>query len=273
MKNRFMLAFVILSVFSFFAFIYINNSIDEILKKLNLSNEEAKEYIWSNCSGNYFSYPNPGELKNLLSNNKTEIVITVGNYVKAYVNSKEFDTKYAEFREMEKPEPPKSIGTAEDIAKEQIEHMKKGIAEMEQSMKNVPDDQKDFFKESIKIMCAQLAELEDPNNAMYSDEMDDYYAQSDEMQNKNFEEQLAEWEKEYPVSKNEMVKKWLNKFLEISSDVDFNAELKTNNYGKKIFVNPDYERKSDLWKLCFRSGKETVNAARIFTKNWLKELK
>jgi hypothetical protein len=53
----------------------------------------------------------------------------------------------------------------------------------------------------------------------------------------------------------------------------FNAELRNNNYGKKVFVKSEYEEKSSLWKLCFRSGKESVEAARAYAKSWLNELK
>jgi len=69
-----------------------------------------------------------------------------------------------------------------------------------------------------------------------------------------------------------MIKQCLNSFLESSKDVDFSAELKEMSNGKTIFVNQNYERKSNMWKLCFRSGKETLEAAKTFAQNWLKEL-
>jgi hypothetical protein len=69
-----------------------------------------------------------------------------------------------------------------------------------------------------------------------------------------------------------MIKKWLTAFLESSNDVDFNAELAEASNGKQVFVNQNYERKSYMWKLCFRSGKETLETARTFAQNWLNEL-
>ncbi|MET0243318.1 MAG: hypothetical protein ABW174_07615, partial [Flavitalea sp.] len=60
-------------------------------------------------------------------------------------------------------------------------------------------------------------------------------------------------------------------FLEVTSDIDFNAQLKEKN-GKMIFVNPAYEGKSADWKRAFRSGREAVLAARSFAQEWLKEL-
>ncbi len=45
--------------------------------------------------------------------------------------------------------------------------------------------------------------------------------------------------------------------------IDFNAGLTTKN-GEKIFVNPDYERKGNRWKMAFRAGKEVVEPSREF---------
>ena len=39
------------------------------------------------------------------------------------------------------------------------------------------------------------------------------------------------------------------------------------------FANPEYEKKSGQWKLCYRAGKEPVEAARAFAKEWLGEMK
>jgi hypothetical protein len=60
-----------------------------------------------------------------------------------------------------------------------------------------------------------------------------------------------------------MIKKWLTTFLENSRDVDYNAKTIKNSQGKFIFENPEYEKKPSLWKLWYRSGKETVDAGRV----------
>jgi predicted SAM-dependent methyltransferase len=99
--------------------------------------------------------------------------------------------------------------------------------------------------------------------------MDSYNQQMD-----MYNQQVAEWEKEYPVNNPKgMIKSWLNSFLDVSKDVDFKAQLAEDKNGRKLFVNQDYERKNSTWKLCYRSGKETVESARKFAQNWLSELK
>jgi hypothetical protein len=54
--------------------------------------------------------------------------------------------------------------------------------------------------------------------------------------------------------------------------MDFNAKLVIVGRVKK-FADPKLEAKDELWKRCFRSGEETITAARAYATGWLKELK
>jgi hypothetical protein len=72
----------------------------------------------------------------------------------------------------------------------------------------------------------------------------------------------------YPSDPQELIKKRLEEFLEISGSVDFDAEMRGS-----MFADPAYERKDDKWKMCFRAGKQVVGAAREEAKKWLDELK
>jgi hypothetical protein len=143
---------------------------------------------------------------------------------------------------------------------------------MEQLIKQMPD-QKAAFEETINGYKEQLKEVDNPDNPMFSPDMEkmmmDGYYQQMELHN----QEVAKWEEEYPASNpKKMVKQWLNTFLESSNDVDFSAETKEMSNGKTVFVNQNYERKPNMWKLCFRSGKETLETARTFARNWMKEL-
>jgi len=59
----------------------------------------------------------------------------------------------------------------------------------------------------------------------------------------------------------------LQDFLRISATVDFDAELDGN-----VFVKKEYEKKSSWWKMCFRAGRDVVQAAREDAQKWLDEL-
>lgn len=74
-------------------------------------------------------------------------------------------------------------------------------------------------------------------------------------------------EDRYPADPNKLIKKRLEEFLEVSGSVDFDARL-----NGRMFANPEYESKSDKWKMCYRAGKEVVAAARDEAQKWLKEL-
>lgn len=78
----------------------------------------------------------------------------------------------------------------------------------------------------------------------------------------------ADNEKRYPTDPAQLVKQRLTDFLAISATVDFDAKLTTGNG----FVNPKYEAKSPEWKMCYRAGREVVQAARVEAQKWLEEL-
>ncbi len=61
------------------------------------------------------------------------------------------------------------------------------------------------------------------------------------------------------------------KAIDDLSNATFSREI-IDEGGKKIFRNPDYERKPPNWKLCYRAGRETIEAAWGCTKQWLEEL-
>jgi hypothetical protein len=72
----------------------------------------------------------------------------------------------------------------------------------------------------------------------------------------------------YPADPQELIKKRLEEFLEVSGTVDFDAEMRGS-----MFANPKYEGKDDKWKMCYRAGREVVGAAREEAKKWLEEVK
>lgn len=88
-----------------------------------------------------------------------------------------------------------------------------------------------------------------------------------------YEQSLIAWDSKYPANYLLFVRQRLLQFLEETKDIDFDAALTTQN-GKKIFVNPAYEKqKGSYWKMAFRAGKEVVEPARNAVKQWVDEIK
>lgn len=244
-----------------------------LLQKFNQSEEYAQNNIFSNVSAPSFYIPNIKVLKEMALGERAAIVGDIGKYVKEYAASDEFVKKYNDYRESRKPQLPEKPKSVSDLKEEYRQNLKNSIAEMKKTRLTVAKDQQGMYDDLIKGFEQQLNSIDDPQNSMFSPEMDVYSEQSYQMQLEQYNKELSDWENDYLVNNPKRVlKKWIETFLNDSKDIDFNAQLK-NDRGRQIFVNPVYERKSSQWKLYFRAGKEPVEAARTFAQGWLSELK
>jgi flagellar biosynthesis GTPase FlhF len=251
----------------------IDDKMKNILQQLQLSDNDAKDMIWSNCSYSNFYFPNPKTLKGLAAGERTSIVESVAQYVKEYSSTPEFAGKYKEFRENKKPTPPDKPKTMDEMKEEQRKSIEEGIKNMEETRSKMPADQQSVFDESIKMYKDQLKEIDNPDNPMFSKDMENMYKQMYDQQMAEYNNKVAEWQNEYPENNlKPLIKKWLEKFIDGSKDVDFSAQTATNQYNREVFVKQEYESKSSLWKLCYRAGKEATNAGRSFAQKWLSEL-
>lgn len=68
-----------------------------------------------------------------------------------------------------------------------------------------------------------------------------------------------------------VVRSTLEQFVRTAKTVDFDAQT-TAKGGMLVFVDPKYEKRSNLWRLLYRNGKEPTLAAVAFAEEWLKEL-
>lgn len=252
----------------------IDKKVKDIFQQIQLSEDQAENMIWSNCAYNSFWYPNPKDLKNLASGEKSGLVNSIGTYVKDFTKSNDFLKRYNEFRETKKPKEPEKPKTIDQMKNEQRESIKQGITNLKETKGKMPADQQSMFDETIKMYEQQLKDLDDPNNPMFSKEMEGYMKQGYDQQLNEYTRQLTEWEKEYPSNNaNSLIKKWLNTFLETSKALDYSAKTVVKENNKTIFVKSEHESKPYLWKLCYRMGKESVDAGRSFAQQWMKELK
>ena len=254
--------------------LFIDGKIQEVLNKLQLTDSSAKEFFFNDCSGPSFYVPNLKSLKNISTGDRSSFVQIIGDYVKQYTTSKEFIDKYNQYRESKKPNEPEKPKSVAELKKEQKESIGNSIKEMENAKSQASSDQKAMYDDMIKTMKQQLADIDDPEKSMYTPEMDKMFQDSYKQQMENYNQEVKEWEKTYPVDNpHGMLKVWLNKFLEMSNDVDFSAKTAIDTDGRSKFVKQEYERKDNNWKLCYRAGQETVYASRKFAQDWLKELK
>jgi hypothetical protein len=246
--------------------------VTDILQRLNLKDAEARDCVWSSFSGRYLWVPNVAEMKKIARGERGPLVRQIGDYAKAFTRSEDFRKRYAEYRESHKPSPPAPPKSMDEMRKESRETMTKAIRETEENMKTMKADMKASMQPVLETFRQQLKEVDNPKNPMFSREVEEMYRQSYEQQKQAYADDLAAWEKKYPPSSDGMIRSWLEDFLVISSSVDFNAAVTDGGGGKKVFVKQEYEGKSSHWKMCFRAGKETVEAGRANAGAWLKEL-
>jgi len=242
------------------------------MKKLGLSERSTQEMIWDSLRGGFLSLPGRDALRAIPAAERPVIVRWAGGFAKTFTQSETFKKLYADYREATKPSPPEAPTPMAEQVKEQKEEMQKSIREMEEAIKAMPADQRAGMKGLVESMKAQLKELDNPNNPMLGKEMEEMNQQAHAQALLQHKRDLAEWEKDYPPTADKLIQQRLTEFLEASKNVDFTAQIVPGRSGKMVFARPDYEKKPNNWKLCFRAGKETVDAAREFAAAWLAEL-
>lgn len=273
MKKLFFVFPALIILAGFYTGHIIDDRVKTLLQTLKLSENDAKNTIFSDISSNSFYIPGIRELKSIALNDRAAQVEVVGKYVKDFTATKEFNKSYNEYRESRKPTPPEKPKTSAELKKEYKESTQKSIEEMKVTKTQMPTDQQAMFDETIKMLEDQLKEIDNPDNPMFSPEMDQYSQMGYEQQMEQHKKDIAEWEVKYPANNPKpLIKTWLESFLEQSKDIDFGAQTAIDK-NRTLFVKQEYERKSNFWKLCYRAGKETTDAGRKFAQTWLGELK
>ena len=252
----------------------VDDKLKNLLQQFKTNEENAKSNIFYAVTGPSFYIPNVKMLKDFAIGDRVSTIELMGKNIKEYVASKEFIEKYNQLRDDRKPSPPEEPKYSAQLKEEQKISLKNSIAEMEKSKSQMEKDQQAMFDEIIIGLKQQLKDIDDPKSTMFTPEMDEYIKQGYQMQMDEYKKQVAEWEDEYPINNpTPMIKKWINTFLEKSADINFSAKTTKNKDGIFKFVDQEYEYKDSQWKLYYRSGKETVTAARTFAQSWLNELK
>jgi hypothetical protein len=262
----------ILAVLSLFLFSFTvnNNYADEFLKQLGISKATADNKMNSGFLSGSFDEYGLSKAKNIATGNRAAIVKDVVSYAKKYTAGDAFIKQYNEMRLKEKPEAS-SLKSPELMQKETIAEARKNVADAEANLKKADASLKSVFETVLKEAKKQQADAENPNNKILVSYRKNYErgVKDAEAGNKRL---MDEWEAKYPTNHMLYVKIRLQQFLEETKDVDFNAQLVAKN-GKKYFVNKEYEGKGKRWKMAFRAGKESVEAARTLVQQWITEIK
>ncbi len=249
----------LLLIFSLSIIVFMSSykMLDDVITKMGMQHQTAQYYISNNFLGNFdrgnadgndFEIPYVKMLPSIIAGDKTTIAKDLCAYIKQYVNSQEFFDTYTKKRNEAKP-------TEEPWRPDQatIADQKKSIKENEKMLAE--------FKKNKQISAATIQQMEKG----IADQKKMIEEWSDPAPNN------TKWEKNYPVDPAVLIKRRLEEYLALVATVDFNATLTApDKYGKKKFVNPEFEKKSEKWKAVFRAGKEVNDVVIAFAKDWLK---
>jgi len=270
---RVCITFFLLAILSLFLFSFTMTYKlgDDVWKQLGLSQTQGTEKIRNSFINNYFDAYGIRNAKNIAVGNRAAVAKDLLAFAKQYVNSTAFKSAYEKERASAKPVAPTvSTRTKEDIRKEKIEEVKKQMKDTEDYLKTASGDMKKTMQEILEMHKASLKDYQDPNSQMI-----ELFWQGEQFSRngdqKQYDENLKRWEKDYPADFKEVIKIRLKHYLDVANTVDFSAEL-VEKYGKKRFVNPKYEGKNYEWKMIFRAGKEVYDVTKPTAEQWLKEL-
>lgn len=255
-----------ISVFSF----TVHRMAENFLKQLGLSQAVAEEKISSTMLGGSFDTYGVKGLKAIPAASRSAVAKEAMLYSKKYVSSPSYIKKYKALRESNKPifTPVK---TPEEMIQENVAVYKKALEGTENSLKKADASMKPVFEQVLAEGKKQLKEAENPNSKQNLSYRKNYEGAVKTNQ-QNYDRQLAGWEQEYPANHLLFIKPRLEQFLEETEGIDFTATTTLKN-GKQVFTDPQFERKSNRWKMAYRAGKDVVETSRAFVQQWLSEIK
>lgn len=258
---------LILALISMFLFSFTLHRVsNDFLKELGIAPNEAEEKITNSILGGYLDTYGVKNIKSIATGNRKKLVADLLVYTKQHVQSQAFVKQYKAMKESRKPQPAK-IQTPDEMRRDMIEQYKKSIAETEASLKKADASMKPVFEKLLVDAGKQLKEVQDPNNKMIASYAKNYPDML-KMIDLQHQSKIEQWEKEFPDNHLLFVKERLEMFMKETKNIDFDAALQVKN-GKKYFVNNEYERKSNYWKMAFRAGRDVVLTAREYVSDWI----
>jgi hypothetical protein len=248
----------------------------DAIRDLGLKEADAKESVVQAInSGSVNWWPASKAFKAAAPAVRAGLVTGALTWAKTYTASAEFKTAYEKVRQNQKPEAPKVKSVDEEIAKQRAQ-LEEAIAQTKKTLAEPPAGVspeiakaiRDGSESALKMLTAQLADLDKPQTKAMQGQSVEYENKSRQDQ---YQRSMKEWETRYPIDPKPLLVTRLQHFLDQSTGVDFGATLVPCG-SKKCFADKPAEQKPQNWKLCYRAGKEAVDAGRAFATTWLAEL-
>lgn len=245
-----------------------------------LKDSDVQQAALESFANGYASIP--GGLRRLGPDARAAFVRAAGKLAIAYSKTDAFKRDYAAWWEEHKPKL--ELISTQDL-QEENERAKADYAKSQSDLDNIAanfEAQRGQLKQAgmsdaqIDQMIAQARQTQQqvaqmrqsgqiPSGPQLMSEQDRQQQNAERQQ--EYQERLAKFQAEHPSDPREAIRRELNRFLQVSASVDFNARVANGR-----FVDPAYQSKDEDWKRCYRAGKPAVDAAREVAQNWLQQL-
>lgn len=238
---------------------------------LGITRSQGTDNIKQSFLNNYLYYYGARNARNLAVGDRVAVARDLLNYSKQYLNSDGFRKEYELNRKNSMPhEPQPVVRTKEELRAAKIAETEKSLKETQENAKKLGPDMAKAMQSTIDMLKKNIEDYKNPKSEI----IDSYYqgeVDNAEREKKHYRDDLARWQKDYPADFRDLLKMRLQRFLDISATVDFNAALK--QVGNKMkFVKAEYEAKPNDWKQIYRAGNDVISMARTFAEQWIREL-
>jgi hypothetical protein len=197
----------------------------------------------------YVSYQPAGKTLKAASPAVREMLVKGAlGWARSYTETPEFRDAYAKLRERQRPAAMAPKGGAAGQMNQQRADLEKAIAEARKNLAELPPSlppdvrktMQDALQQTIKMLTAQLAEMDKPQSQAMMKQI--YEAGAASMQ-REAEARQKEYEARYPADPRILIARRLHQFLDESATVDFGAKLISSGSVMR-FADPGYEQKS-----------------------------
>ncbi|MEW6442612.1 MAG: hypothetical protein AB1640_16875 [bacterium] len=246
----------------------------QVPPEIGCTAEQAEDAIFNNLRSGSFYPPYCNRVyKAIPPDKRASVVRKLGDFAKSTVGSDAFRTRYLAEWEASRPIEPEQEAVATPAS--QMEGFEDQIRKTEAQIASpdTPEEQKKYLRDSIASMKEMVQQMNTPEMRQMVQQGYEMQKQEAsrryERQMEEYRKKLADWENSKDV--NHVLRTRLKDFLEITKQMDFKAPL-VKRGDKYVFADPALEAKDYRWKMCFRCGKEAIEAARAYASGWLDEL-
>jgi hypothetical protein len=240
-----------------------------VTAQLGITDGRAREAVFDSFVSGAVSIAGKAEVFTAASPPaRVAIVNAAATLARAFVDSDEFLRRYADHREANGPDPLPPVTSADEVLAQQRSNFEAQVEGMRKQFIEVTPEQRETLEKGFDAVRARFDEMDKSGTRA---ELDVALRAQRTRQVQAHETAMKELETLYPADPRALVANRLRRFLDLSKDVDFKAQVAEKDK-RMHFVEPSLEAKPAEWKMLFRAGKPATDAARAFAQKWLADL-